>query len=256
MAVKTAKMVVFLFWRRNTPMLGHRVLHRQIKLARRDTPSLRGRGSLFVFSPKNDNLRIMYRKDRKEEFYTTLAKKEGYPARSIYKLKEIDEKYKIIRKGGRVLDLGAAPGSWLLYISQKVGNKGKVVGVDTGEIKIPQIANVIFIKKSIFDLKESDFEGKFDAVVSDLSPNTSGIKSLDAGKSMELAEKSFDIAKSILLPGGNFVCKIFENESTGEFFKEVKNCFDVAKRFKPKAVIKTSKEFYIIGRGFLAELKN
>jgi len=192
----------------------------------------------------------MYRKDRQNEFYTTLAKKEGYPARSVYKLKEIDEKYKIIKKNNRVLDLGCAPGSWLLYISQKVGNGGKVVGVDIEEIKILKKANIVFVKRSVFDLKESDFKDKFEAVVSDLSSKTSGVKFLDTGKSLELAEKSFEIAKSVLLPGGNFVCKIFESESSDEFFKKVKNCFDFAKRFKPKAVIKKSKEFYIIGRGF------
>ena len=210
----------------------------------------------------------MYRKDRQKEFYTTLAKKEGYPARSVYKLKEIDEKYKIIKKNSRVLDLGSAPGSWLLYISQKVGDKGKVIGVDVEETKIPQKANIVFIKRSAFDLERPEvdeakassppspaaaglvFKDKFDVVVSDLSSKTSGVKFLDAGKSLELAEKSFEIAKSVLLPGGNFVCKIFENESTNEFFKKVKNCFDFAKRFKPKAVIKRSREFYIIGRGF------
>jgi len=192
----------------------------------------------------------MYRKDRQNEFYTTLAKKEGFPARSIYKLKEIDEKYRIIKDGDRLLDLGCAPGSWLLYVSQKVGNKGKVIGVDIEEIKIPKKTNIVFIKRSVFDLKESDFKDKFEVVVSDLSPKTSGVKFLDAGKSLELAEKSFEIAKSVLLPGGNFVCKIFESESSNAFFKKVKNCFDFAKRFKPKAVIKKSREFYIIGRGF------
>ena len=83
-----------------------------------------------------------------------------------------------------------------------------------------------------------------------MSPKTSGVKFLDSGKSLELAEKSFEIAKSVLLPGGNFVCKIFENESSCEFLKKVKNYFDFAKRFKPKAVIKKSREFYIIGKGF------
>ena len=95
----------------------------------------------------------MYRKDRQNEFYTTLAKKEGFPARSVYKLKEIDEKYRIIKEGNRVLDLGCAPGSWLLYISQKVGDKGKVIGIDIEETKIPQKANIVFIKRSVFDLK-------------------------------------------------------------------------------------------------------
>jgi len=179
-----------------------------------------------------------------------LAKKEGYPARSVYKLKEIDEKYKIIKKGTLVLDLGCAPGSWLLYISQKVGDRGKVIGVDIEEVKIPQKANIVFIKKNVLDLEESDFKDRFESVVSDLSPKTSGIESLDNGKSLELAEKSFGIAKSVLLPGGNFICKIFESELIDEFFKKVKNCFDFAKRFRPKAVIKKSKELYIIGGGF------
>ena len=192
----------------------------------------------------------MFRQDKQNEFYTILAKKDGYPARSVYKLKEIDEKYKIFKKGDRVLDLGRSPGSWLLYISQKVGKQGKVIGIDLEEIKIPQKANIVFIKKSVFDLKESSFKDKFEAVVSDLSPKTSGVEFLDAAKSLELAERSFEIAKSVLLPYGNFVCKLFENESSNEFFKKVENCFDFAKRFRPKAVIKKSKEFYIIGKGF------
>ena len=181
-----------------------------------------------------------------------LAKKEGYPARSVYKLKEIDEKYRIIKKGSRVLDLGCAPGSWLLYVSQKVGSGGKVIGVDIEETKIPQKPNITLIKKSIFDLKEPDFKEKFKTVVSDLSPNTSGIKFLDSGKSLELAEKSFEIAKLFLLTNGNFVCKVFDNASSDEFFKKVDNYFDFAKRFRPKAVFRTSKELYIIGKGFRA----
>ena len=192
----------------------------------------------------------MYRKDRQNEPYTALAKKEGYPARSIYKLKEIDEKYEIIKKNSRVLDLGSAPGSWILYISQKAGDKGKVVGVDIEEIKIPEKSNVIFLKKNVFDLSEPDLKDKFDAIVSDLSPKTSGVKSLDSKKSLDLAEKSFEIARLFLLPGGNFVCKIFENELSEGFFKKVKSYFGFTKRFKPKATIKRSREFYIIGKGF------
>lgn len=192
----------------------------------------------------------MYRKDRKQDSYTILAQKQGYPARSVYKLKEINEKYKIIKKGDRVLDLGSAPGSWLLYISQKVGSKGKAVGVDTEDVKILNNPNISFIKKDIFDLKEFDFKGKFKTVVSDLAPKTSGLKFVDAEKSLELAEKSFEIARSVLMPGGNFVCKVFENESSSEFFKKVEGHFDFAKRFRPQAVVSTSKEFYIIGKGF------
>ena len=192
----------------------------------------------------------MYRKDEKEDFYTRLAKKEGYPARSVYKLKEIDEKYKIFKKGEKVLDLGCSPGSWLIYISQKVGDKGMVVGIDMESVKIVDKPNILFIKKDVFTLKELDFKEKFQAVVSDLAPKTSGLKSLDAGRSLELSEKSFEIAKSVLLPDGNFVCKLFESESSDGFFKKVKRYFDSVKRFKPKAVVRGSKEFYIIAKGF------
>jgi len=192
----------------------------------------------------------MYRKAKKEEFYTILARKEGYPARSVYKLKEIDKKYKIIREGDRVLDLGCAPGSWLLYISQKVGEKGRVIGIDIGDIKIAPKPNILFIKKSIFDLNNPDFKGKYRVVVSDLSPKTAGVKFLDAGRALALAKMAFEIAKSVLLPGGNFICKIFEGESSGELFKEISKYFEFTKRFRPKAVIKESKEFYIIGKGF------
>ena len=192
----------------------------------------------------------MYRKAKKEEFYTILARKEGYPARSVYKLKEIDKKYKIIREGDRVLDLGCAPGSWLLYISQKIGEKGRVIGIDIGDIKIAPKPNILFIKKSIFDLNNPDFKEKYRVVVSDLSPKTAGVKFLDAGRALALAKMAFEIAKSVLLPGGNFICKIFEGESSGELFKEISKYFEFTKRFRPKAVIKESKEFYIIGKGF------
>jgi len=102
----------------------------------------------------------------------------------------------------------------------------------------------------LFDLKESDFKNKFNVVVSDLSPKTSGIKFMDAGRSLEMAEKAFEIAEKVLRPGGNFVCKIFKNELSDEFFGQMKNYFDFAQRFKPKAVIKKSKELYMIGKGF------
>src|SRR3989338_6519205 len=153
----------------------------------------------------------MYRKGKKAEFYTELAKKQNYPARSVYKLKEIDEKYGIFSKGDKVLDLGCSPGSWLLYISEKIGKRGLATGVDIDQVKIPEKNNVKFIQKSVFDLKEDSFDYRFDAVVSDMAPNTTGVDFVDSGKSLELSEKAFEIAKFSLKPGGNFVCKIFDS---------------------------------------------
>lgn len=195
----------------------------------------------------------MYRKNIKEEFYTRKAKEEGYPARSVYKLQEIDEKYGIIKNGGRVLDLGSAPGSWLLYISQKVGERGRVVGIDIEDIKIPLKNNMVFIKKDIADLDNIELKeltGNFQVVVSDLSPKTSGINFLDAGKSLELCEKVLGLTTSALVSGGNFVCKVFESELTDRFFKKIKSNFKFVKKFRPKAVIKGSKEIYIVAKDF------
>lgn len=192
----------------------------------------------------------MYRKDKKEEYYTEKAKKEHYPARSVYKLQEIDKKYKIFKNRDNVLDLGACPGSWLLYISEKIGSKGTVVGTDIEDINIPKKENIIFYKKSVFDFKEEDFSKKFDSVVSDMAPKTTGVDFVDAGKSFELSEEAFRIANLFLKSGGNFVCKIFDSELSQELFKEVEKSFEFSKRFKPKAVIKKSKEFYIVGKGF------
>lgn len=196
----------------------------------------------------------VYRRNKKEEFYTQRARDEGYPARSVYKLKEIDEKHKIFQKGDSVLDLGCAPGSWMLYISRKIGDKGEVVGIDKEDLKIILEKNMIFIQKDVVGLrvkKNTDSKKQFDAVVSDLAPKTSGMRSADALNSMLLADKALAIAKLILKRGGNFVCKIFEGELSNEFVKETKKNFKFVKIFRPKAVNKTSREIYVIGKDYL-----
>lgn len=195
----------------------------------------------------------MYRKNKINEFFTIKARKEGYPARSIYKIKEINEKYPLFKKGDKVLDLGCVPGSWLIYVANKIGNQSKVVGIDIKDIKIPLKENVIFIKKDVMNFEKSgakELNQKYEAVISDLAPSTSGIGFVDTAKSLELCEKALDIAKIVLAPGGNFVCKIFEGEFTNNFFKEVEKSFKFTKRFRPKAVPKRSREFYVVGKGF------
>jgi len=194
----------------------------------------------------------MYRQDLKDEFYTRKSKEEGYPARSVYKLKEIDEKYRVIRRGNRVLDLGCAPGSWLLYISEKVGKTGMVLGIDSEDIKITSKENITFVRKDILELDEAYFGSlpKFNVLVADLAPKTSGVKSYDVGRSLELSEAAFQAAKMILVDGGNFICKIFEGADVDDFVREIGKSFSVLRRFRPKAVIKHSKEFYVIAMGF------
>ncbi len=195
----------------------------------------------------------MYRKDKKDEFYTRKAREEKYPARSVYKLKEMDGKYKLMKKGDRILDLGAAPGSWMLYASQKVGVKGKVVGVDVSDLKIALATNTVFLQKDITDLKVEKFSDprkQFDLVLSDLAPKTTGIKSADVINSLLLCDNALAIAKLVLKKGGSFVCKIFEGNMTDKFFREIKKDFRFAKMFRPKAVLKGSRENYVIGQNF------
>lgn len=187
----------------------------------------------------------------KDDFYRKKAKEEKYPARSIYKLKEIDGKYKLIKQGDFVLDLGYAPGSWLMYLSKKVGKRGRISGIDADDIKIKIPQNAIFLKEDIMGFIPSEVEGdKFNAVVSDLAPNTSGIDSADTEKSLELCERALEIAKNVLKDNGNFLCKIFEGEGINDFFNKVKENFKFTKRFRPQATRKQSREIYIIGKEF------
>jgi len=190
---------------------------------------------------------------KREDFYKRKAREEKYPSRSVYKLKEIDAKYKLIKKGDLVLDLGCAPGSWLLYISKKVDEKGRVVGIDIGDLKIELPENAVFLKKDIMSLKAMDLieaEKKYQVVVSDSAPATSGIDFVDAEGSLELCEKALEIAMEVLENGGNFLCKIFEGEGSEEFYKKVKQNFNFIKRFRPQATRKQSREIYIAAKEF------
>jgi len=182
------------------------------------------------------------------DFYTRRAKRENFPARSVYKLEEIDRKYGLFKSGDKVLDLGCAPGSWLLYLAQKVGERGKVVGIDIVDLKIRLPQNVIFIKE---DVMKFEPKGNFQSVVSDLAAHTSGIKFRDVAQTLELCQRALEIAKKALVKGGNFLCKVFEGEGTDDFFMEMKKNFEFIKRFKPKASRKQSKEMYIVAKGFL-----
>lgn len=189
-----------------------------------------------------------------KDFYAGQAKKENYPARSVYKLKEIDAKYHLIKPGDRVLDLGAAPGSWLKYLAERVGEKGQVISIDINELKIPIKANIIFFKKDVFAkdlLTLPALQKKFQALVSDLAPKTSGIQFQDSQNSLLLCQRAWQIARRVLNPGGNFLCKIFEGENSQDFLMKIKESFKFVKKTKPKASCQASKEFYIVAKDFI-----
>lgn len=187
------------------------------------------------------------------DFYSRLAKQEDYPSRSVYKLKEIDQKFDLIKKNDRVLDLGCSPGAWLKYISTKIGEQGQVIGVDIDDLKVNLGPNMVFIQKDIlgadiFLLPE--LQEDFQVVVSDLAPHTSGLKEKDAAESLTLAGRAWEIAQKVLAEGGHLVAKIFEGAGVDEFIRELKPRFQTVKRFRPKAVRKESPEFYLVAQGF------
>jgi len=183
------------------------------------------------------------------DHYTCQARKEKYPARSVYKLKEIQSKYKLIRPGYSVLDLGCAPGSWMLYVSEIVGQSGFIVGIDLKKLNIQIKVPHNLIIDDIFLVKDQDYlsGAPFDIVLSDMAHNTTGRKDVDALRSFQLCEVALAMAQKYLKPGGHFVCKIFQGEDTKKIIDTVRDCFSETRIFRPKTTRKASKEIYIIG---------
>lgn len=192
----------------------------------------------------------------KDHFFKK-AKDENYFARSIYKLEEIDGKYKILKPGQWVVDFGYHPGSWIQYTSKVIGDEGRVVGIDIREVnkKLSGVKNVRVYQKDIFDiydLKQLEVDGQFDVVLSDMAPNTTGIKSLDQDRSLNLVESVFGLLPKFLKPGGNFVIKVFDSQNAQNFLKTQKNLFNEFHYLKPKSTRSISKEFFVIGKNFKA----
>ncbi len=183
---------------------------------------------------------------------TEKAKSQGYPARSIYKLEEIQNKFKVMRKGDTVLDLGCAPGSWMLYAAKQVADQGRVFGIDLKAVEIKLPENITAIQDNILKLENPEFINDvdgFNTVMSDMAPATTGRKDVDALRSFELCRMALDVALKNLRTNGNFICKIFQGNEFKAFEKEVKTAFRECKIFKPESCRKQSKEIYIIAKG-------
>ncbi len=192
-----------------------------------------------------------------QDIYFHRAKKEGYRARSVYKLKEIQEKFHLIRKGDIVIDLGAAPGSFMQIILEWVGPQGRCIGIDLQEIESFDQQNAAVVQGDIFEtetllpLLRSKGFCPADVVTSDLAPKTSGIRDVDQARSAELTEQAFDWAKLCLKPGGHFVGKVFEGEDFPFLIKKMKRHFKTVKSYKPTACRDRSFETYLVGIGFI-----
>ncbi len=184
--------------------------------------------------------------NRKDRFFHK-AKADGFVARSAYKLEELQKKYKVIPKGSFVVDLGASPGSWSQLALKLTGPEGLVVGLDLKEVTI-KAPNARFYVMDVFNLDPEIFEGKeVDVVISDMAPNTTGVRSVDQARSEALCLEVLKVSDQYLKPGGNLVMKLFEGGDAELVAKEVKKRFKNFQRFKPEAVRKGSFETYLVG---------
>jgi len=185
---------------------------------------------------------------QKRDIYVRQSQVDGYRARSAYKLIEIDEKFKILKNGISVIDLGASPGSWSQYIARTV-KSGRLVSIDLKGME--EIENTVQIKGDFTDLESQEkikglFKSKVDVVVSDMAVNTTGIKDIDAIYTGELAMEAMNFSKEMLVKEGRFVSKIFLGSSFNEIVALGKKIFKEVKVFKPKSSRKESKESFII----------
>ncbi len=189
----------------------------------------------------------------KDTFYKK-AKKEGYRARSAYKLEEIQQRFSIIRKGDRVLDLGAAPGSWVQLESALVGDGGLVVGLDILPVAPVAASNVVLKKANIREvdvqalLREAEIPA-FDVVASDIAPNLSGIREVDIARIHDLYLAVLRVVDEGLRKGGNFLIKLFFSPDFADMAAELKPRFSKVTTFKPKASRSVSDEVYLIATG-------
>ena len=187
---------------------------------------------------------------QRRDTYVKQSKIDGYRARSAYKLKEIDEKFKVFKGGMQVIDIGAAPGSWSQYVSKVVKN-GKIISIDLKDVD--SIKGVIQIKGDFTDLLvqneiKNNIKKNVDAVISDMAVNTTGIKNIDAIQTGELCIEAMNFSKEIISIDGYFISKIFMGGTFNEIVAEGKKIFKEVKVFKPKSSRKDSKESFIVCR--------
>jgi 23S rRNA (uridine2552-2'-O)-methyltransferase len=191
-----------------------------------------------------------------QDYYFKKAKKDKYPARSIYKLEEAQKKHRLLRRGESVLDLGACPGSWSLYAAKEVGAEGLVVGVDLKSwqaasregARIHSLCGDIYAQDTVDRIRE--LRAHYRVVISDMAPQTTGNKLADHQRSLDLARRALELATEFLEPRGNFYCKVFEGEDFKEFVNQVRGRFTTVKIVKPKSSRSESREVFVLGMGY------
>lgn len=189
-----------------------------------------------------------------DDHYVKQAQKDGYRSRACYKLLEIQEKDRLIKKGMNLVDLGAAPGSWSQVAAKLVGDEGRVFASDI--LAMDALAGVSFIQgdfrdETVLNALLSAVGGQnIDLVISDMAPNISGTKSVDQSRAMYLAELALDFAVQVLRPGGHLLIKVFQGEGIDEYRRLLSNSFQSVKTRKPKASRPRSREVYLVAQGY------
>lgn len=193
-------------------------------------------------------------KEHFDDPFVKKAQSEGYRSRAVYKLKEIDEKECLIKPGMIIVDLGAAPGGWTQYVTEKIKSNGRIVALDI--LPMDPLPDVDFIQG---DFREDDVLRELiqlipgagvDLILSDMAPNMSGTVAIDNPRAMYLVELAFDFATKMLKPGGSLLVKIFHGAGFDELVKQIRRCFNQVTIRKPAASRPRSKETYLLAKGY------
>jgi 23S rRNA (uridine2552-2'-O)-methyltransferase len=193
------------------------------------------------------------RRGRHDAFFRK-ARSAGYAARSVYKLEEIDRRLRILRPGDRVLDLGCRPGSWLQYAAKVAGPHGLVVGLDRQPLAVGGVAGARVLVGDVFAITDAELLGDaraFDVVLSDMAPDTTGIRATDQARSLALFEEALARANRMLAPAGSFVGKIFQGPEVDRVRKLMATTFSDVRLVKPAGSRAESPEVYLVGKGFV-----
>lgn len=193
-------------------------------------------------------------KEHFDDPYVKKSQKDGYRSRAVYKLEELDQKYKLLGKGVTVVDLGAAPGGWSQYVAYKMGSQGKIFALDI--LEMDPLPDVDFIQGDFREeavlnqLLDKIGERKADLVLSDMAPNMSGVDAVDQPRGMYLCELALELAQTVLAKGGNYVVKVFQGEGFDEYIRQCREMFNKVLIRKPDASRGRSREVYVVGLGY------
>ena len=183
-----------------------------------------------------------------KDYYFKKAKQDKYPARSVYKLEEIDNKCRLIKKDIKILDIGCSPGSWSQFMLKKIG-RGSILGIDINNSIRIEDTRFTFMPGNIFDIESARIQKyiqAFDLITSDAAPNTTGDSFIDSQKSLNIVKRVFQIARDTLKPGGSVVAKVFQGRDLKAFVDGLKEDFSRVTLFKPKSSRKESREIFLI----------